>query len=200
MMKTALSVFFYTILFAFLGALVLAFAFHVIDLNQIIDLLTLAYNDSYQRFIIGVSGLVLILLSFGAAQTITGKIQREKTIAFNNPNGQVTITLSAVEDLVKRLANQMNEIREAKANVRAHKKGIDISMRVVLAQETNVPDFTLRLQELIASKIQDVFGIDEAITVKIHVAKIVSREDKGSKKRPESEKEDIAVPYQGIKI
>ena len=199
-MKTALAVFFYTIVFAFLGALILGFAFHVIDLNEIIILLSNAYDDSYQRFIAGLSGLVLILLSFGAAQTITGKMQREKTIAFSNPNGQVTITLSAVEDLVKRLANQMNEIRETKADVRAHKKGIDIGMRVVLAQETNIPDFTLRLQELIASKIQDVFGIDETITVRIHVAKIVSREDKGPRKRPESEKEEISVPYQGIKI
>ncbi|MFA5038749.1 MAG: alkaline shock response membrane anchor protein AmaP [Candidatus Omnitrophota bacterium] len=199
-MRTALSVFFYTILFAFLGTLVIAFAFHIIDIHDLILLLSRAYEDSYLRFITGLCGMVLILLSFAAAQTITGKIQREKTIAFSNPNGQVTVTLSAVEDLVKRLASQMTEIREAKADVRAHKKGIDIGMRVVLARETNIPDFTLRLQELIASRTQDVFGIDEAITVRIHVAKIVSREDKSCKKRQEIEKEEIPVPYQGIKI
>lgn len=201
-MRTALSVFFFTVLFAFLGTFVMAFAFHIIDIQDLVELLYRAYQDIYLRFITGLSGFVLILLSFGAAQAITGKIQREKTIAFNNPNGQVTVTMSAVEDLVKRLANQMPEIRDAKADVRASKKGVNINMRVVLAQETNIPDFTARLQELIATRTQDVFGLDETISVRIHIAKIVTHEDKGNRKQKQQqeEKEEITVPYQGIKI
>jgi len=197
-MKTALSILFYTIIFAFIGALAMAFAFHLIDLTDIITKLTYAYDDLHTRLITGLSGLFFILLSFSAAQVITGKIQREKTIAFTNPNGQVTITLSAVEDLIKRLAHQLSEIKDAKADVKATKKGIDIRMRVVLRSETNIPDFTARLQDLIASKVQEVFGIDEPISVKIHVAKIIGFEDK-QKKRPEKN-EEIAVPYQGLKI
>jgi uncharacterized alkaline shock family protein YloU len=199
-MKTALSIFFYTIVFAFLGTVAVGFAFHIVDIHDVVTQLVRFYEDTYLRFLTGLSGFIFILLSFAAAQAITGKIQREKTIAFNNPNGQVTVTLSAVEDLVKRIAQQMTEIRDAKADVRAHKKGIDIAMRVVLTQETSIPDFTSRLQELIATRVQDVFGIDETITVKIHVAKIVSREEKNCKRRPEPPVENITVPYQGIKI
>ena len=198
-MKTALSILFYTIIFAFLGAIAIAFAFHLIDLTEIIQKLEFAYGDLRMRLITGVSGFILILLSFSAAQVITGKIQREKTIAFSNPNGQVTITLSAVEDLIKRLSQQLTELKDAKADVKATKKGIDIRMRVVLRSETNIPDFTARLQDLISSKIQDVFGIDEPINVRIHVAKIVVSEEK-SKKKQEKTNEDISVPYQGIKI
>jgi len=197
-MKTALSILFYTIIFAFIGTLAMAFAFHLIDINELMTQLAYAYNDLRMRLITGLSGLVFILLSFSATQVITGKIQLEKTIAFNNPNGQVTITLSAVEDLIKRLAHQLSEIKDAKADVKATKKGIDIRLRVVLRSETNIPDFTARLQDLIASKIQEVFGIDEPINVKIHVAKIIGFEDK-QKKRSEKN-EEIDVPYQGLKI
>ncbi len=199
-MKTALSIFFYTVVFAFLGTLAMCFSFHVLDIRDVVVQLNRFYTDSYLRFLTGLSGFIFILLSFAAAQAITGKIQREKTIAFSNPNGQVTITLSAVEDLIKRLAQQMSEIREAKADVRAHKKEISIGMRVVLAQETHIPDFTAKLQDLIATKIQEVFGIDEAINVRIHVAKIVSGPDKNTKKRQEPPREEISIPYQGIKI
>lgn len=197
-MKTALSILFYTIIFAFIGTLAIAFAFHLIDINELMAQLMYAYNDLRMRLITGLSGLVFILLGFSAAQVITGKIQREKTIAFTNPNGQVTITLSAVEDLIKRLAHQLSEIKDAKADVKATKKGIDIRMRVILRSETNIPDFTARLQDLIASKVQEVFGIDEPISVKIHVAKIIGSEDK-QKKRSEKN-EEIAIPYQGLKI
>jgi uncharacterized alkaline shock family protein YloU len=197
-MRTTLSILFYTVIFTFLGTLAIAFSFHLIDINEVIPQLIYVFTDTRMRIITGLSGAILILLSFAAAQAITGKIQREKTIAFTNPNGQVTITLSAVEDLIKRLTNHLSEIRDSKADVKATKKGIDIRMRVVLRSETNIPDFTARLQDLIANKIQEVFGIDEPISVKIHVAKIVTSEEKQSKKIEKTE--EMTVPYQGIKI
>ncbi len=197
-MRTILSVLLYTVVFAFLGTLAIAFAFHLITLDDAMKFLSIIYHGDQYRMITGVSGLLFILVSFAAAQAITGKIQREKTIAFANPNGQVTITLSAVEDLIKRLTNQLSELKEARANVRATKRGIDIRLRVVLRSETNIPDFTARLQDMIAAKIQEVFGIDEQITVKIHVAKIVTAEEK-PKKKIENSQEEIAIPYQGMR-
>ena len=198
-MRTFLSVLMYTVVFACLGTFAIVFACHLVTLEDIARFLSIAYFDSQYRMITGLTGALFILFGLAAAQAISSKIQREKTIAFTNPNGQVTITLSAVEDLIKRLTNQLTELKEAKAHVRATKRGIDIRMRVVLRSETNIPDFTARLQDMIASKIQDVFGIDEKISVKIHVAKIVTSEEK-SKKKQEPIEEEIRVPYQGIKL
>ena len=121
-MKTALSILFYTLLFVFLGTLAIAFACHLIDISDLIPRILFVYSDLHMRLITGLSGIALILLSLAASQVISGKIQREKTIAFANPNGQVTITLSAVEDLIKRLANQLSEIKDTKAIVKATKK------------------------------------------------------------------------------
>lgn len=197
-MRSTLSIIFYTLILIFLGTLAIAFAAHLIDLNDVIPELIRVYNDVRMRVIMGASGAILILLGFAAAQALSGKIQREKTIAFSNPNGQVTVTLSAVEDLIRRLTQQLSEIKDAKADVRAGKKGIDIRMRVVLRAETNIPEFTARLQDLITAKIQDVFGIDEPINARIHVAKIVAEEKQ--RKKPDKQHEEITVPYQGIKL
>ncbi len=202
-MRTVLSVFFYSLICAFLGAVALAVAFHLITFEQIYDILVFLYTDAQSRLITGGAGILFILLSFAAVQTITGRIQREKTIAFTNPNGQVTITLSAVEDLVKRISFQLREIKDTRAVVKATKKGIDIRLRVVLRAETSVPEFTAKLQNLIASRIQEVFGIDEPIVVRIHVAKIVTTEDRPRRKEErhsEPQQEDIGVPYQGMKF
>ncbi len=202
-MRTIFNILFYTLICAFLGAVALAFAFHLIEFEQVYDVLAFLYTDGQSRLVTGAAGILFVLLSLATVQTITGKIQREKTIAFVNPNGQVTITLSAVEDLVKRLAFQLREIKDVRADVKATKKDIDIRMRVVLRAETCVPDFTAKLQDLIASKIQEVFGIDEPITVRIHVAKIVANEERPKKKeepRNAPNQEEIGVPYQGIKF
>jgi uncharacterized alkaline shock family protein YloU len=200
-MKITLLIFFYTIVFVLFGTLALAFALHLLTLNDVVMQLTQAYNDMQMRIATALGGLVFILSGLSAMQAITGKIQRERTIAFSNPNGQVTITLSAVEDLIKRLANQLSELKDARADVKASKRGIDVHMRVSVRAETNIPDFTAKLQGLIANKIQEVFGIEEAINVKIHVAKIVPHDEKRKKNIEKIQQdEDVNIPYQAINL
>jgi uncharacterized alkaline shock family protein YloU len=78
----------------------------------------------------------------------------------------------------------------------ATKKGIVVDLRVVLKSEANIPELTDRLQEITRFKIQEVLGLEEQIIVRIHVAKIVSAEEK-DKKRKEPEKEEPTIPFSG---
>jgi len=152
-------------------------------------------NSFYARIIVGLSGFLLILISFSFAQLILGRFQREKTIAFNTSSGEVTVALSAIEDLIKRLVVFIPEIRELRPNVIATKKGITADLRVVLKSEANIPDLTARLQEVSRSKIQEVLGLEEEIIIKIHIVKIVSTEEK--KKRDITDKEEPTIPFGG---
>jgi hypothetical protein len=52
------------------------------------------------------------------------------------------------------------------------------------------------LQEITRSKIQEVLGIEEQIIIKIHVAKIISLEEK-ERKRKDIEKEEPTIPFSG---
>jgi uncharacterized alkaline shock family protein YloU len=146
------------------------------------------------RIVIGLSGALLILVSFSFARLILGRLQREKTIAFDTANGEVTIALSAVEDLIRRLTGVLPEIKELRPDVIAGKNGISVDLRVVLKKEANIPELTSRLQEITKSRIQEVLGIEEQINVKIHIAKIATVEDK---KRKEVEKEEPTAPLSG---
>jgi uncharacterized alkaline shock family protein YloU len=151
------------------------------------------YNTN-SRIIIGLLGLLLILISFSFAQLILGRFQREKTIAFATSSGEVTIALSAVEDLIKRLTGFIPEIRELRPDVIATKKGINVDLRVILKSEANIPEMTARLQEITRAKIQEVLGIEEQINIRIHVAKIISIEEKEKKRR---ETEETNIPFGG---
>ena len=69
---------------------------------------------------------LLIFISLLVVQVTMGTIKRERTIAFENPDGQVTISLSAIEDFIKRAMKQLPEVKESRPNVKASKKGITI--------------------------------------------------------------------------
>ncbi len=193
---TVLGILFYATVLILIGMILIIFSINLLQPQDINNLLTYTQYNLNSRIIVGLSGLLLIVISFSFAQLILGRLQREKTIAFTTSSGEVTIALTAVEDLIKRLAGVIPEIKELRPDVIATKKGIVVDLRVVLKSEANIPDLTGRLQEITRSKIQEILGLEEQIIIKIHVVKIISAQDTDRKKK-ESEKEEPTIPFSG---
>ncbi|MEW6101809.1 MAG: alkaline shock response membrane anchor protein AmaP [Candidatus Omnitrophota bacterium] len=187
-----LGIIFYATILSLVGLAMVVFAFNKLESQQIHDLILYIQDSFSSRLIVGFSGLLLIMVTFSIAQMILGRFQREKTIAFHTASGQVTISLSAVEDLIRRLGSHLPEIKELRPDVIASKKGIHANLRVILKSEANIPELTARLQDIARAKIQEVLGIEEQIIIRIHVAKIIASEEKG--RRKEHQKEDV-LPY-----
>jgi uncharacterized alkaline shock family protein YloU len=193
---TVLGIFFYATVIILAGITLVAFSFSLIQPQDINNALIYVQSSINSRLITGLSGLLLVLISFSFAQLILGKLQREKMIAFSTSSGEVTIALSAVEDLIRRLTGIIPEIKELKPNVIASKKGIIVDLRVILKKEVNIPELTSRLQDIVRARIEEVLGIEEQIIVKIYVAKIAATEEK-DKRRGSQEKEEPVVPFSG---
>lgn len=199
---STIGVLFYTLVLSLLGGLIIGFSLHLINVGIITSLLNVLYFDNNLRIVVGLIGLLLIFISFSFAQIILGRMQKERTIAFNNPSGQVTVSLSAVEDLVRRLVTQLSEVKDVRPNVVVNKKGIQIDLRIILRAEANIPDLTLRLQEIIKGKVQEILGVEEEIKVRVHISKIISRREEKrhiEKVEQEDETDDVqpSIPFKG---
>jgi len=191
---TVLGILFYSVIIILVGLGLIAISLNILQPQDIGSLLVYLQENFNSRIVVGLAGVLLILISFSFAQLILGRFQREKTIAFTTASGEVTIALSAVEDLIKRLTGIIPEIRELRPDVIATKKGILVDIRVVLKSEANIPELTARLQDITKSKIQEVLGLEEQIITRIHVAKIIATEEK---KRKELDKQEPTIPYSG---
>jgi len=191
-----LGILFYTIILIIIGLVLIILSFNLLQPEVLSNLLMYLESNMNSRIIVGLSGFLLILVSFSFAQLILGRFQREKIIAFTTSSGEVTIALSAVEDIIKRVAIIIPEIRELRPDVIATKKGIIADLKVTLKSEANIPDLTSRLQEITRSKIQEVLGIEEQIIIRIHISKIISSEEK-ERKRKEIDKEEPTIPFSG---
>ncbi|MFC1658333.1 alkaline shock response membrane anchor protein AmaP [Candidatus Omnitrophota bacterium] len=191
---TSLGVFFYTVVFFIIGGFLIAVALGLLssqDIYRIVDYMQINLNS---RIITGLCGFLLIVVNISLGQIMLGRIEKEKTIAFNTPSGQVTIALQAVEDLIKRLTQNFMEIKEMRPDVVANKRGVEVSLKVVLQKEANIPELTGHLQDMIRTKIQEMLGIEEQITVKVHVSKIVSYTEKKKKGQAADE---VVPPFGG---
>ncbi len=193
---TSIIIYFYTTIFSLIGIVLLGFAIGFLNPNEIATLLFNLGVDNI-RLTTGLVGVSFILISFLFGQIMLSRIKREKTIAFQTSNGEVLVSLDAVEDLIRKIAIDVEGIKDARPDVRASKKGIEINLRLILNAEVNIPEFTDRIQQMIKSRIQEILGVDEMIIIKIFVAKIVAREERlRKKKEPEIEP---TVPFQGYK-
>ena len=197
---TRLAVMFYVSVILSLGILWLLFVWHRISIVDVTAFLNLVYNDFQSGIIGAVAASLIIFSSFVFARLILGRQSKERTIAFENPAGPVLVSLSALEDLIRRLVVRVPEIKEIRPQIKAVKKGLEVEIRLILKTDVHIPEMTSRLQELVRGKIQDVIGLEEKINVRIYVAKISSEIAKSKKSKDEYDEEPRPqVPFQGYR-
>lgn len=192
-----ISMLFSLILFVSVGLFLIAIALKFISCESILNALDYIYAARDLRTAIFIMGILLIFISTAAYQFTIVRIQRQKNIAFDNPDGQVSISLSAIEEFIKRIGSSLPEVKELKSDCIATKRGIDISTKIVFWSDANIPEATEKIQGLIKTRIQEMLGIDEPIIVKVHVTKIATREEAKTSKK-EKEKEDVSIPFRGM--
>ncbi|MBU4376440.1 MAG: alkaline shock response membrane anchor protein AmaP [Candidatus Omnitrophica bacterium] len=192
------TMFFYTVVFLAIGCGLILLVLNRVPINDFERAMEYLYNNMNLRISIGLVGLLIIMYSIVALQVALGTMQREKTIAFENPSGQVTISLSAIEDFIRRTSDHMPEVKELRANVTAGKKGINVINRAVIYSDTNIPEVTEKIQGMLKNKIQEMLGIEEAINVKIHIAKIVPAESPEAKNQKARGRDDKRTLFRGI--
>jgi uncharacterized alkaline shock family protein YloU len=175
---SAIVIFIYTLLFSVIGAVLIALSLRAESLSAIMNMLnSVAFTDNV-RMGMALTGFILILINILIARLSLGKMRREKTIAFDNPYGRVTVSLAAIEDYVKRLTTGMTEIKELKSSISAGRKGVEVITRAVLYSDANIPEVTEKIQNAIRIKLQEMLGLEETVTIKIDVVKIAQREQK----------------------
>lgn len=195
---TRIAILFYISIICTTGISVMLFVAHILDLQTIQRLLQMVYFDRQSGAIAGVCSGGIIFMSFLLAKLIYASRQKHRTIAFENPTGGVTVALTALEDLIKRLIVQMPEVKEIRPHMIAVRKGLEVDIKLVLRHEVNIPELTARFQDLVRRKIEEAIGMEGKINIRVHVIKI-SLEDIRSRNKDEFQI-PAQVPFQGYHL
>ena len=169
------------LLILFVGVLFLALSLRLLRIEEISGILTFLYTSQNVRLFLGVTGGTILITTILLSRIIVQQFQKERTIAFRNPDGEVTVALEAIEDFIRRLGNDFNGVREIKPTIKATRSGIQIKIYATLWADTHIPETTEGLQGIIQSHIHDILGVEEPITIHVHVRKVIPRP--GSKEK-----------------
>lgn len=188
-----LSALIYVIVSFTMGGLLILISLNSLNFAHLEDAFITIYSAPNLRIIAALIGLLIILVCIRTIQSSIVKAQREKTIAFEGSFGEVSISLSAVEDMIKKLLLEFKELKEIRPHVTASKKGLQVLLRIMLSSYTNIPEFTAKIQNLVKNKLQHMLGIEEDINVRVEIRKILYTIDKSQKKGEQTE--DLSIPY-----
>ncbi len=135
--------------------------------------LNFVLSDIIGQSVVVVFGLFIVLLGITAPHRLEKKLKKNRIVAFQNPDGEVSVSLSAVEDYIQKIAKNVPGIKDVKSRVGISKKGIDITTAVSVVSGMNIPEITEQIQLEVKNKVQTMLGVEENIKMKIHISKII---------------------------
>jgi uncharacterized alkaline shock family protein YloU len=181
-------VFFYSLVFVCIGVLMVFFALHLAGRYDLSVLISYIRNFPNLPLLVGLTGILIVLISISLANISFKKFQAEKTIGYTTNGGQIIISLGAIEDFIRKLTSQLPEVKELRSEVFVSRKRIEIETRVVLWSTSNIPEITEKIQSSIQLQVQTLLaGIEKPIIVNMHVVKIAPREFDKNKKNKQQE-------------
>lgn len=189
----------YVTLFLFFSCGLLMYTFHALQMSFVVDVLQGIYKDNNLRLFFGILATVLLFLNFIFYQYFSVNVHREKIIAFDNPSGRVTVSMIAMEDLIKRVVESLGGIKDVRPDIKATRRGLKIKIRLTLFSDVHIPDITARVQQIVARKIQESVGLAEPSNIEIYVGKIVTDASKGKTLDKIQEKPRLNIPFQGYR-
>ena len=189
---------------ALLASLSFELPFKRDKVNLIIDQWT---SDPSSRLILGIAGIAMIVVLFAYIYIKSRFAHQEPSIAFDNPDGEVSISLKAIEDFVGRIGRDFAEVKSLEPQIVPKRDGVEIILRGELWSGPNIPKLTERIQNLVKSQVQNILGIENVQSVTLSVSKILAREKDyqmpaqpdifAGKEGGEPGRDQVNIPYQG---
>lgn len=198
-----LSLLFYATFVMYVSCFWIALVVGRLNYDEYIKLIYLICTDENLRYLTGMAAGGMIVINYLLYRILSVNARQDKVYAFENPNGRVSVSLFALEDLIRRMLLQFVEIKDVKPTIRITNKGFQVKVPLILKSEMNIPELTTRVQLEVLKKIKDTIGVEETIKVAVYVSKIYPAKYKERIEKPEriepkdDENKGPIVPFQG---
>jgi len=145
--------------FFFLASFSTLFAFNMVPGSALTDFISRFYDALAGRIDVGVLGLLLFFAGVRLGQLSLFNRGKKTIVIQETALGEVKVSLTAVENLIFQLLRPIPEIREAKPFIKGIAGKPSVLLKLVIIPETNLPELTKRIQNLVQEGVLDILGI-----------------------------------------
>jgi len=163
----------YVILSFIIGFFLIGSSINLINTAVIFEYLqNELFSDMSLRLVLLCVGTILVLFCMRYLQMLFSRSKRNKSIVFESPEGSVSITLIAIEDMLKKMLEDRTEISNIKPKVFLRKKWVELNAKGILVSEVNLVELIKEIQEKVKEKMQVLLGEDKKVKVNLEIRKV----------------------------
>lgn len=160
--------------FAFLtiGSLLMMVSLHVVAWDDLIKDLGRIYDNpraAFQAFLIGV---FFIFMGLAFAKILIKQTRYAGGLVYTGPMGRTTVSISAIEDVVRKALKKYPEVLTFSLKCRGYEKKAEVKLKLVIRQGVVLPEFTNEVKREILSRLERVLGLSNDVEVFIHVRNV----------------------------
>jgi len=148
----------YTFLLTFLGLGVVLLAWNLLSLSWLWTGLVYIFS----QWETGLIGLVFMLISLRLFLASVRFERNQGTIVHHTEQGDIHITLAAVENLVEKTARHTRGVRGVKVKVQKNGNTLKVIVKAVVSPESHVPTVGSEMQKRIDEYIKNTVGVELA--------------------------------------
>ena len=164
----------YTVFSFSIAILLVGLAANIITTDMVLFYLDAYYRLQYAQQLLcgGIGILILLLWLLVIRRYLRGIWRKERALTIQTSQGQVSISLFAIEDMVRKTLETRSELTQVKPRVAIGRKGIDVKIRASLKTEVNLKEFIASVQHDIKKKLTYLLGEKGEIRVQLAIRKL----------------------------
>ncbi len=124
-------------------------------------------------------GCLLVIMNVMFVARLLRSARYERSIRFQNPSGDVTVQLGAVEECLVRSARDSEDVHDVKVKVFAgtHERPIKVVAGVSLWDARNIPSVIDKLQGRLKARFAEILDTEEPVDVEVTLKRLVTRQE-----------------------
>ncbi|MBU2700938.1 putative alkaline shock family protein YloU [Sporomusaceae bacterium BoRhaA] len=146
----------YTFLLTFLGLGVVLLAFNLLPLEWVWTSITYLVG----QWEVGLIGLLFMLISLRLFLASLRFRKNHETIITHTDQGDIHITVTAIENFVEKTARYTRGVRAVKVNVQKKGNVLKVIVKAVVSPESHVPTVGSEMQKRIAEMMKNTVGVE----------------------------------------
>jgi len=138
-----------------------------------LDFVSASLRDTQSRMALGIVSGFYLIISLRLVYTAFKRKYSGQTVLHETALGEIRVSLDAVENLVRRIARQVQGVRDVTSHVSLSPAGLRVWAKLVVSPDVSIPSVSNDVQSSIKSYVRNVVGV-EVSEVSLYVENITA--------------------------
>ena len=159
--------------FLTIGSLMIIVSLHVLSMEDALLKIQEVYEDPWQSFQMGITGILFIFVGLLFAQGLVKKARRDDELVLYGKWGYMSVSVRTIDDLVRKVLRRFDVVRDVQIQTDVDGSRLKIAANLSVLEGWNLPELIHTIQNDLSERLSKMLGGGVELELIVNVIKIV---------------------------